>query len=145
MKSLTQEVFQAWMESYGKASRENNPQASAELFAGNAKYYETPFDEPMIGRDAIRQYWEIGAKTSKDKESFMRFFPLKKILASPVGNQFLPTSSLANGLHWTVCSLSNLTTMINAVCFMNDGTCKQLMPILIGKNNHFVRKLRKPC
>ena len=69
MKSLTQEVFQAWMESYVKASRENNPQASAESFAGNAKYYETPFDEPMIGRDAIYQYWSQGAQRFKDKES----------------------------------------------------------------------------
>ena len=69
MKPLTQEVFQAWMESYSKASRENDPQASADLFARNAKYYETPFDDPMIGRDTIRKYWEIGAQTLKEKEA----------------------------------------------------------------------------
>ena len=69
MKPLTQEVFQAWMESYSKASRENDPQASADLFARNAKYYETHFNEPMIGRDAIRKYWEIGAQTLKEKEA----------------------------------------------------------------------------
>ena len=77
MKPLTQEVFQAWMESYGKASRENDPQASADLFARNAKYYETPFAEPMIGRDAIRKYWEIGAQTLMDKESTYEVLSVK--------------------------------------------------------------------
>ena len=61
MKSLTFTTFDTWLEMYVKASAENNPQASAELFARNAKYYETPFDEPMMGRDAIRKYWEMGA------------------------------------------------------------------------------------
>ena len=56
------------MTAYGKASAENNPRASAELFSQNAEYYETPFDPPMVGRDAIREYWEVGAQTLKDKE-----------------------------------------------------------------------------
>jgi len=69
MKSLAFEVFNIWLEAYGRASTEDDPQASAELFARNAKYYETPFDEPMVGRDAIYKYWEMGAKSFKDKES----------------------------------------------------------------------------
>ena len=32
-------------------------------------YYETPFSEPMIGKDAIYDYWDNGARTLKDKES----------------------------------------------------------------------------
>ena len=77
MKPLTQKIFQAWMESYGKASKKNDPQASAELFARNAKYFETPFDDPMIGRDAIRTYWEIGTQTLKDKESTFEILAVK--------------------------------------------------------------------
>jgi ketosteroid isomerase-like protein len=69
MKALELETFNAWLETYGRASRENDAQASAALFAPNAHYYETPFDEPMIGRDAIRKYWEMGAQRLKDKES----------------------------------------------------------------------------
>lgn len=29
-------------------------------------YYQTPFDEPMIGRKAISQYWNKGAQTLRD-------------------------------------------------------------------------------
>lgn len=69
MSALTYEHFQKWMETYGRASAENDPQASANLFAENAVYYETPFAHPMVGRDAIFKYWDKGARTLKDKES----------------------------------------------------------------------------
>lgn len=69
MKSLTLETLSSCLDMHGNASKENDPQASAELFARNAKYYETPFDEPMIGRDAIRKYWDLGAQNLRDKES----------------------------------------------------------------------------
>lgn len=77
MKSLNLEVFNTWLEAYGRASAEDDPQASAELFARNAKYYETPFDEPMVGRDAIYKYWEMGTKSFKDKESTYEILSMK--------------------------------------------------------------------
>jgi len=77
MKSLTLEIFNTWLEAYSRASAEDDPQASAELFARNAEYYETPFDEPMIGRDAIHKYWEMGAKSFKDKESIYEILSVK--------------------------------------------------------------------
>src|SRR5512139_766301 len=77
MKSLTSETFSSWLDAYSLASIQNNPQASAELFARNAEYYETPFDEPMIGRDAIHKYWEIGARTLKDKEADYQILSVK--------------------------------------------------------------------
>lgn len=69
MGQISLDNFREWMEAYGKASRDNDPQASAELFTSDAKYYETPFAEPMIGKDAIYQYWDKGAMNLKDKES----------------------------------------------------------------------------
>src|SRR5574338_1597069 len=69
MKTLNLEVFEAWLQEYGRASRENDAQASSELFSRGAAYYETPFDEPMVGRDAIRKYWAMGARALKDKEA----------------------------------------------------------------------------
>ena len=77
MKPLTMETFKVWLESYGRASRENDPQASANLFAEDARYYETPFDKPMIGRDAIHKYWEKGAQNLKDKESSYEAFSVQ--------------------------------------------------------------------
>lgn len=77
MKSLTWEIFSSWLEEYSRASIQDDPQASAELFARNAEYYETPFDEPMIGRDAIHKYWEIGARSLKDKEADYQVLSVK--------------------------------------------------------------------
>jgi hypothetical protein len=69
MDSLTLEHFSRWMESYGRASEEGDPRASADLFTQDACYYESPFDDPIEGRDAIYEYWLRGAQTLKDKES----------------------------------------------------------------------------
>ncbi len=69
INGLTRRHFQRWMESYCRASAENDPRASANLFAENASYYETPFADPLIGRDAIYEYWARGAQNLKDKES----------------------------------------------------------------------------
>ncbi|HRJ56602.1 MAG TPA: nuclear transport factor 2 family protein [Anaerolineales bacterium] len=66
---LTLEHFTTWMTAYGRASAENDPQASANLFAENARYHENPFDEPITGRTAIYEYWDKGARNLKDKES----------------------------------------------------------------------------
>lgn len=69
MNALTYAHFHQWMETYGRASAENDPQASASLFAQDAAYYETPFAEPMLGRDAICAYWRSAAQNLEDKES----------------------------------------------------------------------------
>jgi hypothetical protein len=69
MKLLTRDTFSAWLEMYGRASQENNPHASAALFTPDARYYESPFSEPVTGREAIYQYWSRGAQALKEKES----------------------------------------------------------------------------
>jgi hypothetical protein len=69
METITVESFEAWLAAYGEASAKNDPQASAELFAAGAAYYETPFAEPMVGKEAIYNYWDEGARNLKDKES----------------------------------------------------------------------------
>lgn len=69
LHTLTYEHFRRWILSYSHASEQNDPQASCELFAPDARYYESPFDAPMIGRDALFEYWKKGAQTLKDKIS----------------------------------------------------------------------------
>jgi len=69
MSPLEVELFRTWMEAYGRASRENDPQASANLFAQDARYYESPFEEPLIGRDDIYEYWSKGSHNLRDKQS----------------------------------------------------------------------------
>ena len=77
MQSLTLDTFITWLDSYGKASQENDAGASAELFSPDARYYETPFAEPMIGREAIYQYWLAGAQTLKDKQATYEIYSVK--------------------------------------------------------------------
>jgi hypothetical protein len=67
MNGLRVESFDRWMKAHGEASTRDDPRASADLFADNARYHENPFDEPFTGRDAIFQYWERGALALKDK------------------------------------------------------------------------------
>ncbi len=69
MAPITLDSFQEWLEAYSRASKENDPQASAELYTPDAEYYETPFAQPMVGKDAIYDYWDNGTRTLKDKES----------------------------------------------------------------------------
>jgi len=45
------------MDQYGVASETSDPAVAAALFAEDAVYQETPFDEPMRGREAIYRYW----------------------------------------------------------------------------------------
>jgi len=75
MNELTLERFTAWMTEYGRASAENDPQASANLFAPDTRYYESPFDEPMVGRDAIYEYWNKARRISRTRNPPSRFFP----------------------------------------------------------------------
>jgi hypothetical protein len=77
MKTLTIDQFTKWMDTYGKASKENDPKGSSELFALDAKYYETPFEESMIGREAIYHFWLKGARALKDKENSYEIFSVK--------------------------------------------------------------------
>ncbi len=77
MKPLSEQHFEEWMVRYGKASAENDAKASSELFASDAEYYETPFKEPLVGKDAIYQYWNEGANRLKDKESTFKIIAMK--------------------------------------------------------------------
>ncbi|MCK6578268.1 MAG: nuclear transport factor 2 family protein [Anaerolineae bacterium] len=77
MITLTYEHFHHWMESYGRASVENDAWASANLFTQDAVYYENPFAEPLIGRDDLYNYWLQGAQTLKDKEASFQVLSVK--------------------------------------------------------------------
>ena len=59
---ITSEAFGNWLRRYGEAWMAGDPEAAAELFTDDAAYHETPFDPPMVGREAIRRYWIEGAR-----------------------------------------------------------------------------------
>jgi SnoaL-like domain len=63
---MEQAAFKSWLEAYGRAWQERNPQAAADLFTEDGTYQVTPFVEPMRGRLAILEYWSNVARTEED-------------------------------------------------------------------------------
>jgi SnoaL-like domain len=62
---MDRESFNSWLGAYGKAWTGRNAEAAASLYADDATYQVTPFDEPLRGRAAIREYWDGVAKTEE--------------------------------------------------------------------------------
>jgi ketosteroid isomerase-like protein len=69
MSGLSFKAFSDWLQAYGRASRQDDAAASAALFTEDAEYYESPFNTPIAGRAAIRNYWEEGAQRFTDKHT----------------------------------------------------------------------------
>jgi uncharacterized protein (TIGR02246 family) len=47
----------AWVGDYERAWRAEDPQAVASLFTEDAAYARSPYDDPLRGHDAIRDFW----------------------------------------------------------------------------------------
>jgi SnoaL-like domain len=62
---MDRESFNRWLGAYGKAWTGRNAEAAASLYADDATYQVTPFDEPLRGWAAIREYWDGVAKTEE--------------------------------------------------------------------------------
>jgi SnoaL-like domain len=60
------EALEGWLARYGRAWENADPDAAAALFTEDATYRETPFDEVLTGRDAIRRYWQEIPDTQRD-------------------------------------------------------------------------------
>ena len=65
---MTPQGLEAWLEAYGRAWETRDPDAVVELFSPGATYRETPFDEEMRGREAIRRYWQQIPDHQRDVE-----------------------------------------------------------------------------
>lgn len=63
---MTERDVSNWLDAYGSAWRAGDPEAAAELFADDARYYEVPFDPPAVGRAGVRQYWADATGTQRD-------------------------------------------------------------------------------
>ena len=64
--AIARDALQAWLDAYGRAWEQMDPDAAAALFADDATYQETPFDQPMRGREAIREYWRGVPEAQRD-------------------------------------------------------------------------------
>jgi len=64
--------FRSWLDAYGRAWEMGDAKGAMTLFAPAAAYHETPFDPPMVGLDAIHDYWKAGA-TESQREVLFRY------------------------------------------------------------------------
>lgn len=55
-----------WVEAYGQAWRERDPEAAAALFTEDASYRSSPFVEPHLGHEGVRAYWTKATSTQAD-------------------------------------------------------------------------------
>ncbi|MEP3636729.1 MAG: nuclear transport factor 2 family protein [Paracoccaceae bacterium] len=62
--------IQQWLDQYGDAWIKGNPEQIIPLFTKTASYRETPFDQAMVGQDAIRRYWQGGAADAQENVEF---------------------------------------------------------------------------
>ena len=77
-------VLGRWLDAYGRAWETKDPEAAADLFAEDATYHETPFDEPMRGRAEISGYWsDVPTRSTSPTRSSRR----RRGKASPTGTR----------------------------------------------------------
>jgi uncharacterized protein (TIGR02246 family) len=62
---MDMERFQSWLELYGRAWENQDPQSFVNLFTDNASYHANPFSEPLSGRSAILNYWSDVARSQE--------------------------------------------------------------------------------
>ena len=73
---MEETTFRRWLDAYGRAWENRNPDAAAELYAEEGSYQITPFVEPLRGREAIRNYWAEVARTEQDISFWYEFLSI---------------------------------------------------------------------
>ena len=67
---MTEQDVQDWLNAYGRAWIDGDPERAVALFSDTATYRETPFDDPMRGRHQIRKYWQKNAADGQEDVEF---------------------------------------------------------------------------
>ena len=67
---MTEQDVQNWLDEYGRAWVDGDPDRVVTLFSDTATYQETPFDDPMRGRHEIREYWQNNAADAQENVEF---------------------------------------------------------------------------
>jgi uncharacterized protein (TIGR02246 family) len=54
---LTMSELSKWLDAYGAAWESRDADAAANIFSEDATYQVTPYEEPHVGQDGVRNYW----------------------------------------------------------------------------------------
>ncbi len=66
-----------FLATYKEAWEARDPELAASLFTRDARYWENPFGEPIVGREGISTYW----KSATDSQEDIHFVVLQFFLA----------------------------------------------------------------
>ncbi len=77
---MPEQRFHDWMAALGAAWEARDPDAAAALFTEDVRYHENPFDEPMVGVEAVRAYWAEVPERQRDVR-----FGFEVLAATPKG------------------------------------------------------------
>jgi len=80
-RELASATARKFLARYQEAWETRNAALAASLFTRDAHYWENPFGAPIIGREAIRVYWEAAIHAQEEiyfevKNSFLHRFTL---------------------------------------------------------------------
>jgi hypothetical protein len=64
--SLDEAAFKAWLDDYGRVWEQRDHSLIPNMYAEDARYYETPFDEPLAGLEQIAGYAGEASGAQKD-------------------------------------------------------------------------------
>jgi hypothetical protein len=110
-------AFKAWLNAYGRAREDRDPEAAAALYAEDGTYQVTPFLEPIHGRRAIFEYWSEVAATQENI-----VFEYEILVASPERNIARWTASFVR----VPPSLNTKLDGIFLISLDEEGRCKSL-------------------
>ncbi len=56
---MTRDEVMLWVETYERAWRSQDVESIERLFTPSAAYLRSPYDKPMVGHPAIREFWVV--------------------------------------------------------------------------------------
>lgn len=57
-----------WLDAYGEAWESRDPDKAASLFTEDSSYQVTPYENPHVGQDGVRQYWATVTASQRNIE-----------------------------------------------------------------------------
>jgi ketosteroid isomerase-like protein len=114
---LTSASFERWLAGYEQAWESRDAARAAELFTPDARYQETPFDEPKKGQAGVHQYW---SSVTADQRNI------------DFESQIIGVNGQTGIAHWSATCTSASTGVpleldgIFVLTFAEDGRCSEL-------------------
>lgn len=63
---MNKDSFEKWVKTLGEAWITKNPDLIGSICSENVRYYENPFEEPRVGRQAVIREWQNVPTSQKD-------------------------------------------------------------------------------